>query len=162
MTQKRKKATGCVCPWRSCVPLCADRRGSTVRCPNLAIRGAVRGHPGLSGLPGSWRSADSELSTTGKCQRPAAQTTPSCRRPLSPIQQQILRSLRGTGRYVGKGAFFKGKRIEEFPLRSRLALRKRGLIEYFAAGQWFLTEDGRDRLCGLNAETADRKPPGAE
>lgn len=63
---------------------------------------------------------------------------------LTATQLRILYALRGTGNYVGKDALYRGKIIEQFPLRTRLHLRKRGLIEYSAAGQWHLTEAGRD------------------
>jgi hypothetical protein len=63
---------------------------------------------------------------------------------LTAAQLKILYALRGTGLYVGKDALYRGRIIEQFPLRTRLHLRKRGLIEYSAAGQWHLTEAGKD------------------
>lgn len=73
---------------------------------------------------------------------------------LTAPQLKILYALRGTGLYVGKDALYRGRIIEQFPLRTRLHLRKRGLIEYSAAGQWHLTEAGRDFVYR-------RKNPGA-
>lgn len=62
---------------------------------------------------------------------------------LSATQRKILWALKRTGLYAGKDAFGRFKFMEDkFPLRSLLALRKRGLIEHFCAGQWYLTKEG--------------------
>jgi hypothetical protein len=77
---------------------------------------------------------------------------------LSPLQVRILYFFKGTGRYVGKDAMYKGRNPgEKFKLRSLAALRRKRLLEYFACNEWYLTEIGRDLIRGGIDATASFK-----
>lgn len=64
---------------------------------------------------------------------------------LSGPQLIALYDLKGTGRFVGKDARMKTRVMcsVDCRLRTLLALRRKGLIEHFIAGEWYLTEEGR-------------------
>jgi len=65
---------------------------------------------------------------------------------ITPTQFIVLNSFRGTGEYVGKDAVIKCKGIRMHRLSTLLALRRKGLLEHFCAGQWYLTRDGQEAL----------------
>ena len=67
---------------------------------------------------------------------------------LSAFESISLRFFRGTGQYVGKDARMRTRQMRGQTLRTLLNLRKKGLLEHFCAGQWYLTDEGRDYLAG--------------
>jgi hypothetical protein len=61
-----------------------------------------------------------------------------------------LRSLRGTGLFVGEDARPKDRRRKLQGWETLMVLRARGLVEHSHSDRWYLTEDGRKFLREVN------------
>lgn len=64
---------------------------------------------------------------------------------MTPTQERVLRSFRGTGEYVGKDAFRKSRRAKpNIPCQVLYDLRSAGYLEHSHCNEWFLTDKGKD------------------
>jgi hypothetical protein len=75
-------------------------------------------------------------------------TNPYRGESLSLAQNQAIALLRGTGSYKDNGSVKARFVVDKCRYTTLRSLRRKGLIDHLAAGQWYLTEAGENVLRG--------------